>query len=730
MVEVPKELQKSEFRFCLVQKSHKNPFEQEWQSKNNYAYDNDILKNHINDSGNFGIIGGYGNLLIIDFDNKEFEEKYAPYLPETFTVKTGSGGTHLYYLCDDCPSFKILDNNKNTLADIQGRGKQVIVPESTHPNGNKYTILKNIPIKKITLKEIKITFSEYLKEKDKFKSNYIQDDIIQKIKDNISLNTLLSGYGYDLTKNPTMCKLGHASKSQKCFSWNDNEGLWYCHHCGEGGDIFNLVMSHDNCDFPTAKKKLMDLANIKSDKITRAKSNNLTLEEVKEKIIDIITNEDISDKDSLITETIVSYILSSKYIHTIRSDEKEEIWIYNNGIYIPEGATYIKEITREILNKLYCTSKINRILLKIQADTYIQSKDFFLEEDVNLIAVNNGILNIKTKELTNFSPKYKFFNKIPVNYNCSSNCDKIITFLKEVTSDQSDIDTLQELFGYLLYRHYEIEKAIMLTGGGRNGKSKTIEIMKRFIGAVNCANIPIQALESDQFAMGELFNKLANLSADISKTALKETGKFKSLIGRDLISAQRKFLPMVHFQNYAKMIFSANELPVTQDITPAFFLRWVIIDFPYTFLSEKELLQVQDNEKDRFKLANPNIIEEITSDDQMSGLLNWSLIGLNRLLSKKDFSYNKSNIEVKNTWLRKSSSIHAFIMDCVVRKSDSKVPKQEFLEAYLDYCSTHKITSVNERQIKDTLETTIGCTEFRPDIEGERVNCWRGIILK
>jgi len=114
----------------------------------------------------------------------------------------------------------------------------------------------------------------------------------------------------------------------------------------------------------------------------------------------------------------------------------------------------------------------------------------------------------------------------------------------------------------------------------------------------------------------------------------------------------------------------------------------------------------------------------------MSGLLNWALEGLDRLLKQGDFSSNRSNLEVKNTWLRRSSSIHAFIMDCVEKKADSKVPKFEFLEAYLSYCSNHKISSVNEKIIKDTLETTIGSMSYRPDINGERVNCWKGIILK
>lgn len=727
---IPKQLCENNFRFCLITAKNKIPFEQKWQTENNYDFNDERLLQHINNGGNYGIIGGYGNLLIIDFDNKEFQNKYLPILPETFTVMSGSGGLHLYYLCDDCPSLKILDENKNTLADIQGRGKQVVAPGSTHPNGNQYKIHRDIPIGKITIKNIQIIFADYLKDKHQFIEKYDSDNLIQNIKKRLNIESLLSYYNYDLSKNPTMCKLGHNSKGQKCFSFNTGKDLWYCHHCEEGGDIFSLVMLHEKCDFPTAKEFLRKMAGLKQETNNNEVTKVLTIPELREQIFEIIINKDIKDKDDRITELIVNFIISNRKIRTIRCDEKDEVWIYNEGIYIPEGKTYIKELIRSILKKAHKPSLINKVIEKIKADTFIAAEEFFTEENCDLIAVENGILNIKTKELNKFSPKYKFFNKIPVVYNPDKKCDKVIAFLNDVIKDPSDIFTLQELFGYLLYRRYEIEKAFMFTGSGRNGKSKTIELMKRFIGEKNCANIPIQSLDKDQFAMGELFNKLANLSADISKTALDETGKFKSLIGRDLVSASRKFLTMVHFQNYAKMIFSANELPVTYDITPAFFMRWVIVDFPWVFVSKREYEKADEVSRLTMKTANPSIIQEITSPDEMSGLLNWALEGLERLLQKGDFSYGLSNVEVKNMWLRKSSSIHAFIMDKVLRKFDSKIPKQEFLEAYLDYCSLHKISSVNEKMIKNTLETTIGCTEYRPDIEGERVLCWKGIILK
>jgi hypothetical protein len=127
-----------------------------------------------------------------------------------------------------------------------------------------------------------------------------------------------------------------------------------------------------------------------------------------------------------------------------------------------------------------------------------------------------------------------------------------------------------------------------MNGNGRNGKSKTIELMKNFLGHKNCTGIPIQKLEKDKFSIIGLFGKMANLAGDISKEALGNTGVFKNLTGRDPIDASRKFQNSITFVNYAKMIFACNELPETNDMTDGFWERWVYLDFPYKFVSQKD----------------------------------------------------------------------------------------------------------------------------------------------
>jgi len=133
-IQIPKILQKENINFVLLEKSGKKPFQKDWQKKE-IKFNNIELQNHLKNNGNYGIRGGgKNNLVIIDFDNKEVQEKVIKNLPKTFTIKTGSGLLHKYFFSDNSESFKIFNEELETLADIQGEGKQVVGAGSIHPN--------------------------------------------------------------------------------------------------------------------------------------------------------------------------------------------------------------------------------------------------------------------------------------------------------------------------------------------------------------------------------------------------------------------------------------------------------------------------------------------------------------------------------------------------------------------------------------------------------------------
>ena len=168
---IPEQLQNPEFRFCLVNKWDaknkdgkelgKAPFEQKWQEKG-YKFDDPKLLQHIKDGGNYGVIGGYGKLRILDIDDKNKVEEFTEMFTSTLTVKTGSGGLHIYFTSDyDTPHIL-----KDEMGEYRAARMQCVGPGSRHPSGNYYEVINDKKLINYTKEGIKTCLSQYLKDED------------------------------------------------------------------------------------------------------------------------------------------------------------------------------------------------------------------------------------------------------------------------------------------------------------------------------------------------------------------------------------------------------------------------------------------------------------------------------------------------------------------------------------------------------------------------------------
>lgn len=409
--------------------------------------------------------------------------------------------------------------------------------------------------------------------------------------------------------------------------------------------------------------------------------------------------------NSAVEETVQALEKNERF-YTIRDDKHPEMWIYDydKGIVKKHAETYVKSFCREILGQAYSKSFFNSVLEKIQADTFIESEEFFNQNNFDEVCLLNGILNLKTKTLTPHSPDKIFFQLVPVNFVSGADCPSIKKFLSEVLKNpKEDSQIYFELCGSLLYREYFIQKAAMFNGKGRNGKTISLAVIKNFIGERNISGVKLQELKG--FSRCELLNKLANISGELSDEALEDTGDFKEMTGGDYIDADQKFSSHVRFKNYAKLIYSCNVLPRPSDNSLAFWARWILLDFPYTFISKKEFDTLAEDEKKVSRIANPAILKDLITDSELSGLLNESLFGLDRLFKNGDFSYSQSIKETSKEWIRRADSFAAFCEDELVFDY-GKVMSFSYLKSlYLQYCSRNQSKVVEKKWLRNFLES-------------------------
>jgi hypothetical protein len=122
------------------------------------------LQNWIEDGGNVGL--NLGELVALDIDTNRFRQVVEDNLPNTFTVKTGSGGEHRYYRSKWSGKRQFTDG-KTDLGSVRSGNWYTVIPPSIHDEtGNQYTVLHDRPIQPVPELQIQDFLTAISEESD------------------------------------------------------------------------------------------------------------------------------------------------------------------------------------------------------------------------------------------------------------------------------------------------------------------------------------------------------------------------------------------------------------------------------------------------------------------------------------------------------------------------------------------------------------------------------------
>ncbi|MFH1697387.1 MAG: phage/plasmid primase, P4 family [Candidatus Diapherotrites archaeon] len=399
-------------------------------------------------------------------------------------------------------------------------------------------------------------------------------------------------------------------------------------------------------------------------------------------------------------------------ISILTAEDNSEMFYYDDaaGIYRRGAKNKIKVIAKVLTEQKITTHQTRELLFQIETKTYIDRDKF--DKEKHLIVLKNCVYDLKTNKTQPHTDGIKATSCIPIEYNPDADCPAVKKFMGEIL-DERGVKTVQQLFGYCLWRDYPIQRAVMLVGDGSNGKSTLINLLKAFLGKENCVSKELQNLDTskNRFATAPLYGKLANLAADISDRAMLATGTFKALTGGDSIPAERKFKESFEFVNYSKQIYSANRLPAVKDKTDAFFRRWVLLFFDHKFEGEND---------------DKNMLSKLTTPEEISGAFNWAIEGLKELLAAGDFTSAIPTDELREKYNALSNSLGAFVADCVEPQAGNSISKSDLYSAYSEYCRKNNLPILLKEKVGRDLQQHIEAGEGKKGSD----RAWTGIRLK
>lgn len=81
----------------------------------------------------------------------------------------------------------------------------------------------------------------------------------QTIRDTVSMDQILSLYGYRTRKGFMVCPFhGEKTPSLKVYTGRNGHSGWHCFGCHRGGSVIDFVQEHEGCDFRTAVRAIDD----------------------------------------------------------------------------------------------------------------------------------------------------------------------------------------------------------------------------------------------------------------------------------------------------------------------------------------------------------------------------------------------------------------------------------------------------------------------------------------
>ena len=173
------------------------------------------------------------------------------------------------------------------------------------------------------------------------------------------------------------------------------------------------------------------------------------------------------------------------------------------------------------------------------------------------------------------------------------------------------------------------------------------------------------------------------------------------LTGGDWITAERKNRDPFPYQNYAKLTFSCNQLPRTPDETLAFFKRFIVLVFNEPIPKEKQ---------------DPKLLEKLTTESELSGILNWALTGLKRCLVRGRMAEPGDAAERKELYLAMSDPVTGFYNEYIEEDAESFEIKQDLVNAFSLYCRQRGFVAISDRKFFEQFKKTAYVRDYKPKL--------------
>ncbi|MGY4467328.1 putative DNA primase/helicase [Bradyrhizobium sp. LB9.1b] len=396
-----------------------------------------------------------------------------------------------------------------------------------------------------------------------------------------------------------------------------------------------------------------------------------------------------------------------------------QIWRYLDGAkrYGKEGETIDFQPNRgEVENVAAAFRAVCNLPGDVEAPAWLGGAQG--EPPQELLPVRNGLLHLPTGRLSRPTPGFFCMNASDVTFDSRApEPREWLHFLDMIwPDDPQSIETLQDVFGYLLSSDTSHQKIPLIIGPKRSGKGTIARVLTALLGQ-DSVTAPTLASLATNFGLAPLIGKSvaivgdARLSGKVDQSAIAE--RLLSISGEDSITVDRKFQSAWTGRLGVRFVVMSNELPRLSDASGALTSRFVVLTMTRSFYGREDR-----------GLGNRLIAE-------LPGILNWAREGYLRLRRLGYFQQPDSARDAIEELEELSSPISAFIKARCVVTPGLQTSASAMFVAWRDWCEANGRREAGTVQSfgRDLRAAVPGLQITRPRVDGAQVRCYEGIKL-
>ena len=463
---------------------------------------------------------------------------------------------------------------------------------------------------------------------------------------------------------------------------------------GRNQSLFNYILTLQSHDFSVEEcRETIRIINkyVLPDPMDESEIETILREEAFSKPV-------FFKRKTFLFDKFATYLKNAHHIIKINN----QLHIYRDGIYVDGYG----EIEAEMIKHIPNLNRQKRSEVMAYLDILVRKN--VQMSSANYIAFKNGVYDISTDEFVDFSPDLIITNKINYDYVPNAESEIVDKALDKLACrDELVRNLLEEVIGYCFYRRNELRKSFILIGDKANGKSTYLDMIKTLLGDENTSALDLKEL-GDRFKTAEMFGKLANIGDDIGDDFIPNPAVFKKLVSGDRVNAERKGQNPFDFNNYGKLLFSANNIPRIKDKSGAVISRLVIIPFDARFSADDEDY-------------DPYIKYKLRQPENMEYLIQLGIKGLKRVLKNRSFTTSQRVQKELEEYEQNNNPILLFFKEIDVVDIENN-PTKEVYRKYSEFCIANSFQPMSNiefsKQVKrhydmEIVDKTIKRVKYR-----------------